>query len=185
MRSNKTSFFSVQNLTYMALFTALIFISNYFYVPVTLPLGTTRLHLGNIFVLLAGFYLGGGQGGLAAGLGAGMFDLFSPGGIYIADAPVTFVFRFTMAFTAGWLSRRRGKHGRDLKWNTLAAVAAAALYIILYMMQTYVKFRLLGGAADAAMLSALQKGALSTVNGAIGVLAAVPLSLLPLPKRKP
>ena len=185
MRTNKGSSFSVQSLTYMALLTALVFVSNYFYLPVTLPLGDTRLHVGNVCVLLSGFFLGPVQGGLAAGLGAGMFDLFSPGGKYIMDAPVTFLFRFAMAFAAGWLSRRRGKHARDLGWNIFAAVLASLLYILLYTVKKYIEYRLLGGAAETAMLSAMQRGAMSMVNGAIGVIGAVPLSLLPLPNRKP
>jgi len=184
MRTNRNTSFSVQSLTYMALFTALVFVSNYLYIPVTLPLGDTRLHLGNVCVLLSGFYLGGVQGGLAAGIGAGMFDLFSPGGKYIMDMPTTFLFRFAMAFVAGWLSRRKGKRAMDMKWNIVAAVAASLLYILCYMTKKYIEYRLLGGAVETAMFSALQKGALSAVNGAIGVIAAVPLSMIPLPNRK-
>ena len=43
--------------------------------------GTSSIHLGNIFCALSGVLLGPGLGGLAAGLGSAIYDMTNP--IYI------------------------------------------------------------------------------------------------------
>jgi len=179
MANNKTKF-TVQQLTRIALMAALVFASNF----LSFPIGDTRIHLGNIFILLAGFYLGGLHGGLAAGIGAMLFDLFYPGGIYITSAPTTFVFRFLMAYTAGAIAHTSKRAGRNAVCNTIAAIAASALYMVLYLSKTYISQALLGANMAAALGVVVSKARTSSVNALLGVLAAVPLSQLPLPFRK-
>ena len=183
MRSNKGFSMTTQQLTRIGLMAALVFVSNYFFIRITLPLGVTRLHLGNACVLLSGFYLGGLPGGFAAGIGAALFDLLSPGGEYIKDAPITFAMRFLMAFTAGAISRVLRQRMKEIWANGLAALAASLLYVLMYMGKTYIGAILLGSVAETAMVLTLQKGALSLVNAAIGIGLAAPLSLLRLPGR--
>jgi len=177
---NKKPLFTLQQLTRIGLMAALVFASNYMFFPV----GHTRIHLGNIFMLLSGFFLGGLHGGLAAGVGASLFDLLSPGGMYIASAPTTFIFRFAMAFTAGTISRMAGKQARNVTLNIVAAVTAALLYMVLHMSKSFVSTYMLGSTIEAAFVMALEKGRASTINALIGICASVPISLLPLPFRK-
>jgi len=66
---------TTKKLTYVALFAALTFVSNYLQIPMVTPFGNTRFHLGNVFCLLSGIILGPLYGGLAAGLGPALFDL--------------------------------------------------------------------------------------------------------------
>ena len=59
---------------------------------ITMPLsiaGTTSFHLGNIMCALSGILLGPGFGGLAAGLGSAIYDMFNPA--YIDEAWLTFL----------------------------------------------------------------------------------------------
>ena len=95
---------TTKKLVYVALFTALVYIfSRFFQIPVVTPFGQTRFHLGNVFCLLAGILMGPGFGGLAAGLGSALFDLFDP--VYFTSAPITFVTKFALAFVAGAIYR--------------------------------------------------------------------------------
>ena len=73
------------------LMAALVFVSSMIQIPIPLPVGNTRLHLGNVFCLLAGFLLGALRGGLAAGLGSFFFDLLNQQ--YLPSSPFTFVFK--------------------------------------------------------------------------------------------
>ena len=80
----------------VSVFAALVFVSNYLSVPVPVAIGSvSRIHLGNIFCLLSGFVLGPVGGGLAAGIGSGLYDLTNPA--YITSAPFTFAFKFLLA----------------------------------------------------------------------------------------
>ena len=61
---------------------------------ITLPvsvMGTTSFHLGNIFCALSGILLGPGLGGLAAGMGSAIYDMFNP--LYIAECWITFLMK--------------------------------------------------------------------------------------------
>ena len=54
---------------------------------ITMPLsiaGTTSFHLGNIMCALSGILLGPWFGGLAAGLGSAIYDMFNP--LFIQEA---------------------------------------------------------------------------------------------------
>ena len=61
------------------------------------------IHLGDGFVLLCGIILGPGMGGLAAGIGSMLSDLFSG---YAAWAPATFLIKALSSCAAGFLFRR-------------------------------------------------------------------------------
>ena len=82
-----------KKLVLSALFTALTAIATTF-LRVPLPLG--YVNLGDAFVLLAAFILGPLYGGVAAGLGAALADLFG----YVTYAPGTLVIKALMAIIA-------------------------------------------------------------------------------------
>ena len=86
---------SARTLASIGLFAALVFIATSVLKVPTPTFG--YIHLGDGFVLLAGFLLGPVCGGLAAGIGSGLSDLL---GGYVVWAPGTFVIKFLTAFAA-------------------------------------------------------------------------------------
>jgi len=174
----KQNKFTTQTLAQIGVMAALVFVSNYF----SIPLPGTRIHLGAVCVLLSGFYLGGLPGGLAAGLGAGMYDLLAPN-IGVLSAPTTFFFRFIMAFLAGTLSRLRIKAPKPIL-HTIAAAVAAVTYAILYLGKKGFEQILLGSSFEVVLLAITSRAPASATNAVIGICASVPLSLIALPRRR-
>ena len=84
---------------YIALFSALCFVGTI----ISIPIGTSKVHLGNFFCILAGLLCGGIVGGLAGSLGMGLNDLVFgyPYTSYIR----TFIVKFLMGFIVGSLFR--------------------------------------------------------------------------------
>lgn len=167
---------TTKKLVYVALFTALVYIfSRFFQIPVVTPFGQTRFHLGNVFCLLAGILMGPGFGGLAAGLGSALFDLFDP--VYFTSAPITFVTKFALAFVAGAIYRKR----RDLvdkKRLVLAAIFGQLTYVFLYLLKTYItnKF-VMGFTNEAVMAELIPKAGVSLFNALISVIIAFILAM--------
>ena len=157
---------------------ALVFVGNYLQFKIPVSIGdVTRVHLGNSMCLLAGLLFGPGVGGLASGIGAGLFDLFDP--VYIVSAPYTFCSKFAMGFLAGLLGRsalRKDGKSRVLR-VILAGVVGQLAYIFLYLLKSYVTLRLVGTAPQAALVAVIPKIAASTVNAVAAVVISVPLSL--------
>lgn len=157
---------------------ALVFVGNYLQFKIPVSIGdVTRVHLGNSMCLLAGLLFGPGVGGLASGIGAGLYDLFDP--VYIVSAPYTFCSKFAMGFLAGLLGRaafRKEGKSRILQ-VILAGVVGQLAYIFLYLLKSYVTLRLVGTASQAAFLAVIPKIAASTVNAVAAVVISVPLSI--------
>lgn len=166
---------TTKKLVYIALFTALVYIfSRFFQIPVATPFGQTRFHLGNVFCLLAGLLLGPGYGGLAAGLGSALFDLFDP--VYFTSAPITFVTKFALAFVTGLIYRKR-KSLIDKKRLILASVCGQLTYVVLYLLKSFVtnKF-VMGFTMEAVMAELIPKAGVSLFNALISVIIAVLLA---------
>lgn len=162
---------STQKLVYMALFTALVYIfTRFFKIPIVTPLGQTMFHLGNAFCLLAGLLLGPVYGGVSAGLGSALFDLFDP--VYFTSAPITFITKFAMAFVAGLIYKKRKKLV-DTPRLALAGVLGQLTYIILYLGKTFIKNKyILGFTMEANMVEITQKATVSFTNAVISVIMA-------------
>lgn len=87
------------NMIIIALFTALTFVGTY----VQIPLGTSKVHLGNFVCILAGLLCGGLVGGISGSLGMGLNDLLSG---YGPDTYIrSFIVKFLLGFIAGALFR--------------------------------------------------------------------------------
>ena len=87
------------NMVIIALFTALTFVGTY----VHIPLGTSKVHLGNFVCILAGLLCGGLVGGISGSLGMGLNDLLSG---YGPDTYIrSFIVKFLLGFIAGALFR--------------------------------------------------------------------------------
>ncbi|WP_273360388.1 ECF transporter S component [Anaerococcus octavius] len=170
---------TTKKLTYVALFAALTFVSNYLQIPMVTPFGNTRFHLGNVFCLLSGIILGPLYGGLAAGLGPALFDIFDP--IYFTSAPTTFINKFAMAAVAGYFFYK--KIDRENKARiVIASILGQLTYIILYLVKTFIEdYYVLNLTKVATMTEITQKASVSLVNGIISVIFA---SILAIPLLK-
>lgn len=170
---------TTKKLTYVGLFAALTFVSNYLQIPLVTPFGNTRFHLGNVFCLLSGIILGPLYGGLAAGIGPTLFDLFDP--VYFTSAPTTFINKFAMAAIAGLVFNKRAN--RESKANiVLASILGQLTYIVLYLAKTFIKnYYILNLTYEASMVELVQKAGVSFTNGIISVIFA---SIIAIPLLK-
>lgn len=158
----------------VGMMSALVFASNYISIPIPVAIGSaTRIHFGNAFCLLAGLLLGPLGGALSAGIGSAFYDLTNPA--YIASAPFTFVFKFAMAFVAGWFMKKSGNPKSFL--SILGAVLGQLLYIALYLSKTYIEGILEGSAPEAMFPVIVTKFGVSITNAVIAVIIATILSV--------
>lgn len=166
----KTKNKKLLTLVYVGLMAALVFAGNYLQIKIPNGVLLTRIHLGNSMCLLAGLLFGGMRGGLASGLGAALFDLFDPA--YVVSAPYTFISKFAMGFTAGHLAKRSG-NGR----NDIAAAAAVGqlVYIVLYLLKTFLGQVMLGEPTALALKTTGINALTSSVNAVLSCIVAVPL----------
>lgn len=173
---------AVQKTALAAVFTALIWVST---AVMQIPLSTMGyIHLGDAAVLLSGFLLPAPYAFAAAGLGAGLADLFSGYAVY---APVTFFLKGAMALAARFLlrlfCRRREDIRRRLVGMLLGGLAAEVLMAAGYFLFEGVLY---GFAAAAVNIPF--NGIQGAVGLTLGVLLGARLLTLPLfadPPRKP
>lgn len=160
----------VKKIVLIGLLTAVVFVSNYIQIPLNFG-GITRLHVANGFCILAGFLLGGFFGGLSAGLGSFLFDLTNP--LYVATAPITFIFKFIMGFIAGKISWLGNAKGYSYKKNLIASILGAFIYVLLYLSKGYMTDIYVKGLPVAgALANVLKKGFVSSVNAIFAVIIA-------------
>lgn len=169
---NKSGF-TPKRMAFTGLMAALVFVASTLgSIPIPTEIGTTRIHLGNIFCLLSGMLLGPFAGGLAAGIGSMLFDVVNP--LFTAEAPFTFAFKFIMAWVCGMISRRDSS--LSFRRALAACVCGALSYIVLYLGKNFVYDRFfLRVELQTALISLLQKGQASLINGLLAVVFAVPL----------
>lgn len=132
--------------------------------------GTSAFHLGNILCALSGILLGPWWGGLAAGLGSAIYDMFDP--MYIAECWLTFLMKGAYGVAAGLVA-----HSGKKTWNygkaVLASAAGAITYALLYLGKTYFKGILVQGLAPAAAMVGVGERIPATVfNAVVAVLFA-------------
>lgn len=145
---------------------------------ITLPLsiaGTTSFHLGNIMCALSGILLGPWLGGLAAGMGSAIYDMFNPA--YIDEAWLTFLMKGVYGLAAGLVT---GSKHKELTYptSTAAALAGALGYAVLYLFKSYYKaIWIQGVAADAAWIVVVDKLPATIFNGAVAVIFAPVLAI--------
>ena len=134
--------------------------------------GTNAIHLGNIMCALSGILLGPWLGGLAAGLGSAIYDMFDP--MYIAEAWLTFLMKGAYGLAAGLIA-----HSGSKKWEygkaTVATVAGAVLYAVLYLGKSYLKGVYVKGLTATASMLALAEKILPTSFNAVVAIVFAPL----------
>ena len=167
----KKRLFSTRKIVLAALMAALTVAGSA--LRITLPvsiLGTTAFHLGNIFCALSGILLGPGLGGLAAGLGSAIYDMFNP--LYIAEAWITFLMKGAYGLVAGlvaWKCSKEISYPRAI----LATFAGALTYAVLYLTKSYCTgIWVKGLTAAAAALALLEKVPATTFNAIIAIVCA-------------
>lgn len=141
-------------------------------VPVDL-VGTSSIHLGNIFCALSGLLLGPGMGGLAAGLGSAIYDMTNP--LYISECWLTFLMKGAYGLAAGLVFRnlKIREYPRDL----IATGAGALTYALLYLGKTVVNGMIVSGLTlPAALIATAAKLPATTFNIAVAVAVAPILS---------
>lgn len=165
---------------FAALMAAMIFVTTYFLkIPIATPAGQTMLKISNGLCLLAGMLFGGVYGGLAAGIGNGMYDLLDP--VYITSAPLTFAKFFLMALVCGLISNSGDSKGLSMKRNAIGAVSGAVTYWVLYIAESIIKLMIAGSAFSAAAAACAPKMVTSGINQIMAIVVSL-LLIVPLNK---
>ena len=133
--------------------------------------GTSAFHLGNILCALSGILLGPWLGGLAAGLGSAIYDMFDP--MYISECWLTFLMKGAYGLVAGLIV-----HAGHKEWGyskaLLGTITGAVIYAVLYLAKSWLTAVLISGVAPYAALAAVLSGKLlaTTFNAAVAIVGA-------------
>lgn len=159
-------------LTLTGLMGALVYVATLFFkIEIVLPGDKTMVSFANVFCILSGLLLGPVYGGLAAGIGSGIFDLT---GGWASSAPFTFFSKFMMAFVCGLIVWGGDHTAKKLPRVITGAVAGSLTYFVLYIGYSYIKNIIVGSAPEAAFLLVLPKMAASITNAIVADVIAIP-----------
>ena len=163
---------ALYRMVFTALMAAIVFVSTMF---LKIDLGFTMVKTGNIFCLFSGMLLGGVYGGLAAGIGSMIYDLFDPR--FAAMAYTTLINFFAMGCVCGVIAHMGGKRGTSFKQNVLAAVCGSLTYLFLYLFKNILTLTLGSGEPfSVALVTMLPKLGISAINAVIAVVFSVMLA---------
>ena len=168
---------STKRLVLTALLAALVVVGSALRITIPIDIGgNTAFHLGNIMCALSGIVLGPWLGGLAAGLGSMIYDMFNP--IYISERWITFLSTGAYGLVTGLVIL-----GFKKEWNhgiaALATTAGAVTYALLYLLKTYLKSVLVKGyAPEAALLAVVGKLPATVFNAVVAVIFAPILAVV-------
>ena len=155
-----------------AVMAALVALGSKLEIQIPSILGSSRFHLGNVMCALSGLLLGPWWGGLAAGIGSAIFDLFDP--LRVMEAPITFLTKGVYGVVAGAVYFKAFKGRSNYVNEAVASALAAVSYIVLYLAKSFFYNGLLikGLTADAAWLAVLERIPNSVFNGVVAVIFA-------------
>ena len=167
----KESTLTTRKIVFTALMAALVVAGSALRVRLPLAIGsTTSFHLGNIFCALSGLLLGPWLGGLAAGLGSAIFDMFDP--IYISEAWITFLMKGIYGLLPGFIIRFGKKDAGYVK-ALLGSAAGAIAYALLYLLKSYIKgIYVKGWEPAAAALDVVAKLPATVFNAVVAIIFA-------------
>ena len=174
MRINTSRKSGAVNLALTGLMGALVIVGTFISIPIPVLGDRTMIGLGNVFCILSGLLLGPVYGGLAAGVGSGVFDLV---GGWASSAPTTLINKFMMAFVCGAIAWSGRSEGRRLYRVIAGAVSGSLTYCVLYLFKSFVEAKLEGSADEAMAILLGTKAAATIVNAVIADVVAVPLAL--------
>ena len=169
MKTKKT--ISTRRLVLAALMAALTVAGSALRIKIPVDIaGTTAFHLGNIMCALSGLLLGPWLGGLAAGLGSAIYDMFDP--TYISEAWLTFLMKGAYGLAVG-LVACIGKKDWGYVRATLASCTGALTYALLYLGKTYLTAIFVQGVThSAALIAVVGKLPATTFNAAVAIIFA-------------
>ena len=148
---NDTKKSSISKITQTAIFAALIFAATQF-IKFPLPLGYANM--GDCFVILAGWVIGGGYGCVAAAVGSMLADALSG---YLIYVPASLIIKAIMAFAA-YKGFKFAKEFRGVKRHI--AVIISSVIAELIMVAGYLIYETafygIGGAAASVVGNMLQ-----------------------------
>jgi uncharacterized membrane protein len=174
----KTSKFSAKTVSMIAIMAALVFVGTNLRIKIPAGPDGTMLHLGNVFCLLGGLLFGGLPGGLAAGFGSAIFDLFSE---YAAEAWITFILKFFMGFIAGVIAhggrKNQPREGSERRLRTILAAAAGSVsYSVLYIIKTIIMQRFVYLSPWEGVWAVVGiKAAVTFTNGLVAIVSSLVL----------
>ena len=174
---NKKATFSTKKIVLVGLMAALTVIGSYFRIKVPADItGTSAFHLGNIMCALSGILLGPWLGGLAAGLGSAIFDIFDP--TYLPECWITFLTKGAYGVVSGLVIRMGTKewgYGKAL----LAAISGALTYAVLYLAKSFFWSGMLMHSLSpaAAWVNVVSKFPATTFNAVVAIVAAPLLAI--------
>ncbi len=165
---------NVYNIVIVGLMAAMVFVATYLHLDVPLSAtDKTMVHLGNSMCVLAGLLFGPMLGGLAAGLGSMIYDMFDP--IFLPGAWWTFIAKFVMGFVAGLICKLIKNHGGVA--NIAGAVCGAFSYMVLYLGKNFVtNYFIQGLELETVFVTLGTKAITSAVNAAIAIVVSVILA---------
>lgn len=144
--------------------------------------GNTMIHLGSAAGFLAAMLFGPLAGGLASGIGMGLFDLL---GGWATTAPWTLVIKFAAGFAVGKIAWGNGHHGDDQRRNLIACLVGGLINLVGYTIQkfltTWIVFfspngTYFGNTLKAALLAAGSEAVGSILTTLLAVIIAVPFN---------
>lgn len=141
----------IRLLAYGGLMAAVIAIATAF---LKIPTAIGYFHMGDGFIFLAAYLLGGPWAALAAGIGSALADII---GGYVVYAPVTFVIKALMALIAAYALKKDSSPVKMIAAYTIAEIVMVIGYFLFESV-------LYGATAAAAVLIS------NTMQGIIGVL---------------
>lgn len=168
----KKTMFTTKKIVFTAMLAALTVAGSALRIKVPADLvGTSAFHLGNILCALSGILLGPWLGGLAAGLGSAIYDMFDP--MYISECWLTFLMKGAYGVAAGLIAhagRKEWGYGKAL----IATCCGAITYAALYLAKSYFYGGLLLGGLtpEAALLNLVSKLPATTFNAAVAIVGA-------------
>lgn len=179
----------LQKVVLSGLTAALCFVG-YIWFPAISASGT-KIHIGNAFVVLGAYLLGGVYGGLAGGIGLSLADIVSG---YAESAPRTFISKFVIGLVVGLVAHKIAQLSKQhekkyiLKWTIISAVAGLGFNCVFEPSLKYVWYTLLMPNADKAASAIKALLAITTyatlINAVINSIFAVILYLALRPALK-
>ena len=178
MNSNMND--NLKKLTYAGIMAALCYVG-YAVFP-AISVSGSKVHLGNAFVVLGSFILGGLYGGLAGAVGLSLADILTG---YAVSAPRTFICKLLIGLIAGAFALKIGEinhpHPKKyvLKWAIISSVAGLGFNCVFEPALKYLWYTLLTPDASKAQAAIGTLMAVTTattlINTVINTVAAVAL----------
>ena len=151
----------------------------------------TKVHIGNAFVVLGAYLLGGLYGGLAGAVGLSLADIISG---YAESAPRTFICKLVIGLVVGLVAHKIASLSKThekkyiVKWSIISAVAGLGFNCIFEPALKYVWYTLLTPNAEKAASAIKALMAITTyatiINAVINSVFAVILYLALRPALK-